>query len=75
MIYHKSERKKNDDRVSALKQVKCDYDFTNVHFPATYDDIATFEQNNNESVHIYALTEDNKIVVSRKGNCENVDKK
>ena len=74
VINHKSQRKKNDDRVSALKKVNCDYDFTNVNFPATYDDIETFEQNNNESVFVYAITEKDTVVLSRQGNYENYDK-
>ena len=48
--------------------------FTNVNYPATYDDIATFEQNNNESVFVYAVTEKDTVVLSRQGNYENYNK-
>jgi hypothetical protein len=45
VIYHKSQRKKNDDRVSALKKVNAIM-MLQMYFSATYDDIETFEKNN-----------------------------
>ena len=74
MLYYISGKNKHDDRVSALKKIECNYDFTNVNFPASYEDIETFENNNNESVFVYALTDDNDVVLSKKGNHDNLMK-
>jgi hypothetical protein len=42
--YHQTKQEKNDDRVSVLKKVVDKYNYDNVNFPASYEDVETFEE-------------------------------
>ena len=44
MLYHQSRKDKNDNRVTALRKVENKYDFSNINYPASLDDIRTFEK-------------------------------
>jgi hypothetical protein len=41
LLYHQSEKKKNGERVSALKKLEDKYNWNGVSFPASFNDIAT----------------------------------
>ena len=56
MKYHKSQQLKNDNRVSVLNKFDCGYNYNNINYPTTIDNIKTFEINNNESVFVYTIT-------------------
>ena len=53
MLYHQTEKAKNCDRVSSLKKVEDKYNWEGVNFPATFDDIQTFENNNRICVNVF----------------------
>ena len=54
LLYHQSEKKKHSDRVSALKKLEDKYNWNGVGFPASFNDITTFENNNRVCVNIYS---------------------
>ena len=58
MLYHQSEKAKNGDRVGVLKKVKDKYNWEGVNFPASFDDITTFESNNRICVNIFGHHEE-----------------
>ena len=39
MKYHQSDKSKHSDRITVLTKVVDKYDYTNVNFPTSYDDI------------------------------------
>ena len=45
MLYHQSEKSKHSDRITVLNRVEDKYNWENVNFPASFDDITTFETN------------------------------
>ena len=70
MLYHQTEQKKHDDRVTVLKKVKDKYNWDNVDFPASFKDIQTFEHNNKESVFVYGINDKEAIYKLRNGNSD-----
>ena len=68
MLYHQSNQSKNDDRISSLNKVEDKYDWSDVTFPASYDDIAHFEEQNQICVFVYAVSEEGEIVKDKDGN-------
>ena len=44
MLYHQSRKDKNDNRVTALGKVKNKFDFSNINYVASLDDVRTFEK-------------------------------
>jgi elongation factor Tu len=44
--YHQSIKDKHSDRITVLKKVDDKYNYDDVNFPASYDDIKQFEHNN-----------------------------
>ena len=61
MKYHQSQQEKNDDRISALSKMKDKYADTGISIPASYDDIARFEDLNKVCVFVYIINEEGKI--------------
>ena len=70
MKYHQSNKIKNSDRISVLKTVEDNFNFDNVKFPAGYNDIKQFEENNKISVFVYTISTDNEIIREYIGNPE-----
>ena len=66
--YHQTKQEKHDDRVSVLKKVVDKYSYDDMNFPASYEDIETFEENNKVSVFVYCIGDDNSIVREKRGN-------
>ncbi len=59
-------KSKNGDRVTMLDKVEDKYNWEGVNFPASFDDIATFETNNTICVNIFGPCEEkNEINTSR----------
>ena len=44
VLYHQGSQGKNADRISVLNKIEDKYDWTGINFPASYEDIATFEE-------------------------------
>jgi hypothetical protein len=61
-LYHQSEKAKHSDRTTVLKKVEDKYNWEGVNFPASFDDITTFETNNKICVNIFGYSEDNKEI-------------
>ena len=51
--YHQSKKENNCSRISALKKVVDKYNYENVNFPASLQDIEQFDLNNNISFHLF----------------------
>ena len=66
MLYHQSRKDKNDNRVTALRKVENKYDFSNINYPASLDDIRTFEKTNKVSIYVYEITENMKEIRTTK---------
>ena len=60
MLYHQSAKVKNGCRVSYLRQIEDKYNWANVNFPCSFDDITTFESNNQVCVNVFGHTEATK---------------
>ena len=68
MLYHQSEKAKNGDRITVLNKVEDKYNWEGGNFPASFDDIATFETNNKMCVNIFGHCEEkNEINPKRLG--------
>ena len=70
MLYHQSKKEKNCDRLTVLSKIENKYDFSMIDYPATYDDIAKFEEINKVCIYIYAVDEENKIVPDKPGDAK-----
>ena len=62
MKYHASAKENNRGRLSVLNNTEDSYTYDNVEFPASFDDIKTFENNNKVGVIVYGLDSDSIIV-------------
>ena len=80
MLYHQSEKGKNDTRLSALNKINDKYSYDDISFPVRYEDISKFEDMNEVCIFVYEIDED-KIVKSKeekteyllKGSCLSID--
>ena len=57
--YHQTSKEKNGDTISVIKKMEDKCDYASVNRPATFDDIATFENNNKIGVCVYGIDEEN----------------
>ncbi len=57
MLYHKCDKAKNGDRITVLDKVEDKYNWDNVNFPTSFDDITTFQTNNRICVNIFGHDE------------------
>ena len=53
MLHHQSDKAKSGDRVGVLKKVDDKYNWENVSFPTSFDDILTFESKNSICINIF----------------------
>jgi hypothetical protein len=60
MKYHQTDRSNNSDRLSVLK-IEDKYNYDNMQFPTSYDDIKTFEENNKVCVMVYTTSTEQYI--------------
>lgn len=69
MKYHQSKKDKHDDRISVLSKIEDKYNYDNVNFPASMDDIKIFEENNQLTIFVYAFEydEDSKLKRDKEG--------
>ena len=68
MLYHQTTKRQNDTRLTVLSKVVDKYDYTDINYPASYDDIASFEERNQVCIYVYTLTEENKPIQDKAGN-------
>ena len=62
MLYHQSGKVKHNDRTTVLNKIEDKYSWENVNFPASFDDITTFETNNRICVNVFGYTESTKEI-------------
>ena len=61
--YHQSTKVKNGDRISVLSKIEDKYNYDNVTYPASPDDIKTFEDNHKVAVNVYVIGEDHSTIL------------
>lgn len=74
MKYHQSNKQKHDDRITILSKLEDKYNYEGLSYPAGYDDISKFEDNNNVCIFIYYINENNEIIKERTGNANYYNK-
>ena len=67
MLYHQSDKGKHGERLSVVKKVVDKYDWSNIGFPTSFEDITTFEHNNKVCVNIYGHSNEREINPIRLG--------
>ena len=67
MKYHQSKKEKNDDRITNLSKIEDKYNYDDLTYPASYDNISNFESKNNVCVFIYSIGANNKIIKEKDG--------
>ena len=55
MLYHQSTQREKPHRITALQKVEDKYDYTDMSYPTTLDDIKNFEDNNKLMINVYML--------------------
>ena len=55
MRYHQTETKNSAQNISALKKVVDKYDYSDMSFPTSYEDIENFEEISQVCIFIYEL--------------------
>ena len=68
MRYHQSAKGHPDSRFSKLKKVADKYNYDGMEFPASYEAISAFEDNNRVCIFIYELDSDEQIRLGQRGN-------
>ena len=72
MKYHQSDKSNHASRVTNLLKVDDKYNYDDMEYPATYDDISNFEEVNQVCINIYTLTENSDIILEKEGRYEYV---
>ncbi len=60
MTYHQTEQTKHDHRITVLQKMDDKYDWTDITFPISFDQITTFEENNKLTMNVWEIAEDGK---------------
>ena len=68
--YHQTNKAKHDDRISVLSKIEDKYNYDNVTYPASADDIKEVEDNNEVAVNVYVIGDDNSIILEYTGNID-----
>ena len=74
MKYHQTSQQKDAQNTSALKKIDDKYDYSDIYYPTSYDEIYKFEERNNLCIYVYELDENGKIHLEKPGIIENYDK-
>ena len=69
MKYHQSDRIKHNDRITVLEKITDKYIY-NISYPTTFEDIDRFEIDNQVSVFVYYLCDDDSIRTEKRGNAD-----
>jgi len=68
--YHHAGSIKHGERTSLLRKIPDKYNYVNVNYPSSHDDIKMFENNNKICVFVYYIDDENKIRPEYQGNME-----
>jgi hypothetical protein len=55
MLYHQSNQGEKTHRLTALEKVEDKYDYTDISYPTTFDDITLFDDSNKLMINVYML--------------------
>ena len=72
MLYHQTAKVDHCNRLSVLKKVEDKYNWEGVNFPATLDDIQTFEDNDKVCVNVFIHNGEKEIDPCRLGTIQYV---
>ena len=67
MKYHQSDRINNNDRITVLEKISDKYIY-DISYPTTFEDIDRFEIDNQISVFVYYISDDNSIRTEKRRN-------
>ena len=68
MLYHQSEQKEKTHRITSLAKIIDKYDYTDINFPISYDEVTLFEDTNKLTINIWKVGDDEKTYMHRPGN-------
>ena len=68
MLYHQKSKAKRCDRITVLEKVEDKYKWEGVKFPASFEDVETFENNNEVCVNIFEHAGEKQTNPTRLGN-------
>ena len=68
--YHLTDKTKHCDRVTVLNKIDDVYNYSDINYPVSYDDIKTFENNNKISVRVYDIDPDGGLLINMLENIE-----
>ena len=63
MKYHQSEQSKHSHRLTELKKVKDNYNYSDISYPVACDDITIFEDNNNLMINVWKIEDNGNIFI------------
>ena len=69
MTYQQTDKSKHSDRLSVLN-IEDKYNYDNMNFPTSYDDIKTFEEHNKVCVMVYTTSTENIKKLKKKKKIE-----
>ena len=69
---HQSDKSSHASRLSNWLQVEDKYNYEGIAYPATYDDIYSFEEINKVCISIYTLSKKQSVIFEKKGRYEYV---
>ena len=70
MLYHQSSQKDNIQRIPSLDKIVDKYNYGTMTFPASLEDIQTFEDKNKLTINIFGILGDTDIITIQDGNVE-----
>ena len=74
MKYHQTGQTKHVHRITVLQNMEDKYDWSDITFPISFDQITTFEENNKVTMNIWEIAEDGNTYLTKQGNvlhCQN----
>ncbi len=63
MLYHQSEQKEKTHRTTALAKIIDKYDYTDITFPISYDQVTMFEDTIKITINIWKVADDKKTPI------------
>ena len=67
MRYHQSPQLKHSDRISVLDKIEDKFNYGDMTFPASFEDIQKFEEDNKITINIYRMKGEIEIVRQQAG--------
>jgi hypothetical protein len=68
MLYHQSPQMKHSHRITVLDKIEDKYDYGQLSYPTSLEDIRQFEDDNKITLNIFCLDSNQKVITSQEGN-------